>query len=106
MVITTSAPAAHSPGEAQAVAPSFASALSGPRVRLWTCTWNPASTSRAAIGLPIPPRPMNPTVGTLAVFGVAGAAGGMLPRPRRVTAAPLPAPVILFVLLKRDRSGG
>jgi hypothetical protein len=50
---------------------------------------------------------MNATVGMPAVFGAAGAAagaaGGMLPRPRRVTAALLPAPVILFVLLKRER---
>ena len=49
-------------GVGQAVAPSFASAFSGPRVRLYTRTAKPASTRRAAMGRPMPPSPTNATV--------------------------------------------
>ena len=53
---------ATSAGEPAAVAPSLTSSSTAPRLRLWTMTEKPFLRRLRAMGLPMRPRPMKPTV--------------------------------------------
>ena len=78
MVTITSHCPATSAGDAAARAPAATSASTGPRLRLCTTRGNPALSRFSAIGFPIKPSPMNPTV--------------VFTRPPRAGAAPLSPP--------------
>ena len=62
IVMRTVAALATSAGEPTAVAPSFTSSSTAPRLRLWTTTAKPFLSRLRAMGFPMRPRPMNPTV--------------------------------------------
>jgi hypothetical protein len=61
MVMMWRAAFATSAGEFAAVAPAETRASTGPRLRLWTTTGKPFLRRLRAMGLPMRPKPMNPT---------------------------------------------
>ena len=67
MVITTSERSATSRGVVAVSAPAAASSSTAAELRLWTTTGKPALTRRAAMGLPMMPRPMKPMRSLMAV---------------------------------------